>query len=126
MIGPSLPGRMPNHRNLDIILLPSDFSKRFVYRKYMEASVQLDHYYFSRRHCGVNSVPTLPTLSGHASNSMTKFQNRFPSPRVREELRHSAADHLKHARTEHHNYRQQCNEATEQLKEHCEKHPFEG
>ena len=47
--GSPLPGRMPNHRNSDIVLLPSDFSKHFVYRKYVEASEKIDRFYFSRR-----------------------------------------------------------------------------
>ena len=41
----------------------------------------------------------------------------------REEIHHLAAEHLKYARTERHTYRDECKEATEQWKEHCEKLP---
>ena len=47
--GLPLLGRMPNHRESDILLLPSDMSKSFVYRKYVESCKQLDQCYISRR-----------------------------------------------------------------------------
>ena len=47
--GLPLPGRMPNHRDSDVILLPSDMSKSFVYRKYVESSELVGEHYLSRR-----------------------------------------------------------------------------
>ena len=47
--GLPLPGRMLNHRDSDVILLPSDMSKSFVYRKYVDASEQACQHYVSRR-----------------------------------------------------------------------------
>ena len=131
--GSPLPGRMPNHRDLDIVLLPSDFSKRFVYRKYMEASLQLDRYFFSRRkfedlwhELRPNIVTNKPAtdLCLTCQQFNDKVSKSFLLEEIeREEIHHSAAEHLKYARTERHTYRDECKEATEQWKEHCEKHP---
>ena len=47
--GLTLPGRMPNHRNSDFVVLPSGMSKSYVYRLYAEACEESGHYHFSRR-----------------------------------------------------------------------------
>ena len=47
--GLPLPGRMPNHRDSDIILLPSDMSKSYIYRKYVESCTQLKNEILSRQ-----------------------------------------------------------------------------
>ena len=47
--GLPLPGRMPNHRDSDVVLLPSDMSKSYVYGKYVEACRAEGEYSFSRR-----------------------------------------------------------------------------
>ena len=46
--GLPLPGRMPTHRNSDLVL-PSDMSKSYVYRLYAEACEESGRYHFSRR-----------------------------------------------------------------------------
>ena len=47
--GLPLPGRMPNHRDSDLVILPSDMSKSYVYRKYAETGEQSSEYRFKRR-----------------------------------------------------------------------------
>ena len=47
----------------------------------------------------------------------------------RAEFYRSATDHLEHAHVERENYRQQCEEASKQWKDHCENHselPYSG
>ena len=47
--GMPLPGRLPNHRNSDIMLLPSDMSKRYVFQKYARAGEGMQCKVLSRR-----------------------------------------------------------------------------
>ena len=49
VLGLPLPGRMPTHRDSDVLLLPSDMSKSFVYRKYVESSELVGERYLSHR-----------------------------------------------------------------------------
>ena len=62
--GLTLPGRMPHHRNSDIVLLPSDMSKSFVYQKYKEhqnaycfSRIKFENLWHELRPCIVTNKP---------------------------------------------------------------------
>ena len=137
--GLPLPGRMPNHRDSDLVILPSDMSKSYVYRKYAETGEQSSEYRFKRRkfeelwhdlrpYVVTNKPATDLCLTCQLNND--KISKSFAlSEEEREQLHITAAKHLSHARSERHNYRLQCKTASDQWKEHTEKTPrllYEG
>lgn len=131
--GLPLPGRMPNHRDSDLVILPSDMSKAYLYRRYAEACEESGHYHFLRRkfeelwhelrpYVVTNKPATDLCLTCQVNND--KITKSFAlSEEEKEELHLTAAQHLSHARSERHNYRTQCDEASKQWKEHSEKTP---
>ncbi|SMN01906.1 hypothetical protein SPONL_198 [uncultured Candidatus Thioglobus sp.] len=131
--GLPLPGRMPNHRDSDVVILPSDMSKSYVYRKYAEGCEKSGEYCFSRRkfeelwqelrpYVVTNKPATDLCLTCQLNND--KISKGFAlSEEDREQLHLSAATHLSQARSERHNYRSQCELASTQWKEHTEKTP---
>ena len=60
---------------------------------------------------------SLPRFNDNISKSFLNEESE------REEIHHSAAEHLKYARAERRTYCDKFKEATAQWKEHCEKHP---
>ena len=116
--GLPLPGRMPNHRDSDIILLPSDMSKSFVYHNYVESSERLGEPYLCRRKfedLWKELQPSILTNKPATDLCFTCQQNgdklakAFLLPESeREALHASAMEHLQKARIERQNYRHQC------------------
>ena len=137
--GLPLPGRMPNHRDSDVLLLPSDMSKSFVYRKYVDSCEQLEQSYLSRRkfeNLWKELRPSVLTNKPATDLCFTCQQNNdklakaFLLPEEeREELHLAAMMHLGQARTERQLYRKQCEDSEKEWKEHCSaraESPFRG
>ncbi len=137
--GLPLPGRMPNHRDSDLVILPSDMSKSYVYKKYSENCEQSNEFRFKRRKfediwhdLRPNVVTNKPAtdLCLTCQLNTDRISKSFAlSEEDREQLHVLAAKHLSHARSERHSYRLQCKTATDQWKEHTEKTPrlpYEG
>ena len=131
--GLPLPGRMPNHRDSDVILLPSDMSKSFVYHKYVDSSEQVSEHYLSRRKFedlwkqlrpSVLTNKPATDLCFTCQQNNDKLAKAFLLPESeRESLHASYMEHLRHARTERHNYRMQCEESEKELKLHLNSDP---
>ena len=126
--GVPLPGRLPNHRNSDITLLPSDMSKRYVFEKYAIAGEGMQFKVSSRRKFEdlwkelrpfiMTNKPATDLCPVCQYNNEKIAKSALLSEEERETLYHEALTHMQHAKTERENYRQECEQASAQWREH--------
>jgi hypothetical protein len=123
--GLPVPGRLPNIKD-KVLLLPSDISKMFVFRKYSEAStnpVRKSEFF----KLWSQLTPSVAVMKPASDLCFTCQQNNLsifkaaPMPEaVRRQRYETASQHLELARNARHYYRKQCEEAIEAWKAHLD------
>jgi len=125
--GLPVPGRLPNARD-KVMLLPSDMSKMFVYRKYKEAlSNPVGKSKFVMLwdeltpHVAVMKPSSDLCFTCQQNNQLIMKSVNMPEA-IRRQRLEDASRHLECARSERHHYRSQCEEAETVWTAHCETH----
>ena len=123
--GLPVPGRLPNAKG-KVLLLPSDMSKMFVFRKYSEASDQpvreskfLE--LWSQLTPSVAVMKPASDLCFACQQNNLSIKKAAPmSEAVRQQRYDNASAHLDQARDARHYYRKQCDDAEKSWKAHLD------